>query len=400
MTSQIDARATEALLALSGGKACVEEPIPVYHGIGEEEKAAVMAFFDKRIPLSGFHGSPRPSFFGGPEVLAFEAAWKAKFGCRHAVSMNSATSALFAAMGAIGISPGDEVIVPPYTMSATAIAPLVYGGIPVFAEIEDQYFCLDVTQVQKKISSRTKAIIAVNLWGHPAQLSELRALCDENSIYLIEDNAQAILSREKGVYTGNIGHIGIFSMNIHKHIQAGEGGVCTTADDDLAARLCMIRNHGENVVDWLKHDNLANVWGFNFRQTEIGAVISRIQLQKLEQRVARCVDISERLTQGIAGLKGIYAPKVRPGCTHSYYMWSARFNEKEVGCSRKRFCEALKAEGVPIAEGYVAPLYRLPVFQKKIAIGDQGWPFNLTRADYRDGLCPVTERLHENEIIQ
>src|SRR5690606_31165854 len=109
--------------------------------IGAEEKQAVMQFMDTGQPLSGFYGSAQPKFFGGPEVRAFEQAWAGRFGSGHVISVNSATSGLIAAMGAIGVEPGDEVIVPPYTMSATAIAPLVYGGIPVFVDIEDEYFC-------------------------------------------------------------------------------------------------------------------------------------------------------------------------------------------------------------------------------------------------------------------
>ncbi len=388
-------------LALSGGSPCVSKPIGAFHGIQNEEKEAVGRFFDTQKPLSGFHGSARPSFYGGDEVQSFEKKWRKLFKCKHAISMNSATSCLIAAMGAIGISPGDEVIVPSYTMSATAIAPLFYGGIPVFVDVEDQYFCLDVEKVKAAINPKTKAIIAVNLWGHPAELKALRELANQHGIYLIEDNAQAILSEENGQYCGTVGHIGLFSMNIHKHIQSGEGGVCTTDDDDLAERLCLIRNHGENVIDWLNVQDLTNTIGFNFRQTEIGAVIAQVQMDKLDRYVQRCQSVSQKLTEGIKGLQGLYAPKTRTGCSHVYYMWSLRFKANEVGCTRTEFAEALRAEGVPIAEGYVPPLYRLPMFKKKIGIGREGFPFNLApHVSYEDGLCPVTERLHEQEILQ
>jgi dTDP-4-amino-4,6-dideoxygalactose transaminase len=189
-------------------------------------------------------------------------------------------------------------------------------------------------------------------------------------------------------------------MNVHKHIQAGEGGVCVTSDPDLAQRLQLIRNHGENVTEWLNVENLSNIIGFNFRQTEIGAAISRVQLSKLEQQTQRCENIAKQLSEGVAGLKGITAPKVRDGCRHNYFMWSMKFNADEVGCSRDSFFQALRAEGVPVAQGYVPPIYRLPMFRKKIAIGSKGYPFNLSEVSYDDGICPVTERLHEEEIIQ
>lgn len=389
-----------SLLAIKGGNPAVRTPIPAYNCIGEDEKKAVIAFMDKGLPLSGFHGSPRPTFYGGPEVQAFEADWRIRFGCKHAVSVNSATSGLIAAMGAIGIGPGDEVIVPPYTMTATAIAPLFYGGVPVFVDIEDNYFCLDVGKVRAAISPRTKAILAVNLWGHPAELAALRRLADEKGIYLVEDNAQAVLAEENGRLAATVGHIGVYSMNVHKHIQAGEGGICVTADDRLAERMILIRNHGENVTDWLHVEDLTNLVGFNFRQTEIGAVISRSQLAKLDPQVERCERVAQRLTEGVKGLPGIIPPPVRQGCRHNYFMWSMRYQEDLVGAPREKFFTALQAEGMPVAQGYVRPIYRLPMFQKRIAIGSGGFPFNLSPVSYADGICPVTERLHEKEIIQ
>ena len=387
-------------LAIHGGGRAVCNDIPAYYCIGEEEKQAVINFMERKQPLSGFHGSAQPTFFGGPEVKAFEQEWAEQFGSRHVISVNSATSGLIAAMGAVGVEPEDEVIVPPYTMSATAIAPLIYGGVPVFVDIEDQYFCLDVEKVKLAITPRTKAIIAVNLWGHPAQLEKLRALADQKNIYLVEDNAQAIFAQENGRNTGHIGHIGIYSMNVHKHIQAGEGGICVTESSRLAERLQLIRNHGENVTEWLDVKDLRNIIGFNFRQTEIGAVISRAQLKKILPQVERCRRVSEHLTQGIKGLSGLIAPRVREGCSHSYFMWSVRFLQDKVGCSRNAFFKALQAEGVPVQQGYVPPIYRLPLFREKIAIGAKGFPFNLTNIDYSNENCATTERLHEREIIQ
>lgn len=219
-------------LALYGGKPVIPCPLPVYNTLGEEEVRAV-ADVVRSGCLSGFYGSWGEQFGGGTVVRRFETAWAERFGVDYAVSVNSATSGLYAAMGAIGIQPGDEVIVPPYTMSATALAPLIYGGIPVFADVEPETFCLDVNAVQTAITSRTRAIIAVNLFGHPAQLNQLRALADKRGLFLIEDNAQAPLAREHGKLTGTIGHIGVFSLNYHKHIHAGEGGVCATNDAGL-----------------------------------------------------------------------------------------------------------------------------------------------------------------------
>jgi len=387
-------------LAILGGRPAVSRPLQPFNTIGGRERAAVLKFLDGGTPLSGFHGSPRPTFFGGVEVRAFEAAWCERFGVRHTVTVNSATSALIAAMGAVGVSPGDEVITSPYTMTATAIAPLFYGGIPVFADIEPDHFCLDVASVERAITSRTKAIIAVNIFGHPAELAKLRQLADARGIYLIEDNAQGALAEENGRLAGTIGHIGIYSLNIHKHIQTGEGGVLVTEDADLAQRLQLIRNHGENVIDWLKVEDITNLVGMNIRMTELSAAVGRAQLERIDDLVGRAEQIAMRLSQGIRGLNGIIPPAVRQGCRHTYFMWSCKLDPDALGISRSAFAKALNAEGFPNAEGYVAPIYTIPLFQKRIAIGSHGFPFNLGDRTYARGDCPVVEAMHERFLLQ
>lgn len=387
-------------LAIAGGKPAVSRPLQPFNGIAAGERDAAVRVIE-RGTLSGFYGSPQPRFFGGPEVQAFEQEWAARFGMTHAVSVNSATSGLIAAMGAVGIGPGDEVIVPPYTMSATAVAPLFYGGIPVFADIEPDQFCIDPDAVERAITPRTRAIIAVNLFGHPARLDRLRALADRHGLYLIEDNAQSALAVEDGGrLAGTVGHIGVFSLNVHKHIQTGEGGVCVTADDTLAARLKLIRNHGENAVEWVGVEDLSNIVGQNYRMPEIAAAMARVQLSRLDGLVERCERMASRLSAGLAGLAGITPPAVRPGCRHVYFMWTAAYDAERVGAPRAAFARALAAEGVPVAEGYVRPLYWLPLFQKRIALGREGFPFTLTDRTYPPGLCPVVEDMHINRVIQ
>ncbi|MHA1570791.1 MAG: DegT/DnrJ/EryC1/StrS family aminotransferase, partial [Alphaproteobacteria bacterium] len=269
-------------LALLGGTPVLAEPLPPYRSIGEAERTAVLEVLDSGC-LSGFFGSPGPGFDGGPRIRAFEEAWRAQYDVAHAVSVNSATSGLMALMGAIGISPGDEVIVPPYSMSASALAPLFYGGIPVFADIEPQTFGLDPAAVAAAITPRTKAILVVSLFGHPARLTELRQLADTHGLYLIEDNAQAPLGREDGRWAGTIGHAGVFSLNYHKHIHTGEGGICVTDDDALAQRVRLIRNHGENLVEPLHIADLTNLVGMNLRMRDLSAAVGLAQLSQIER---------------------------------------------------------------------------------------------------------------------
>jgi perosamine synthetase len=385
-------------LALLGGTPVLPQPLPAYRSMGEAERDAVRRVMETDC-ISGFYGSPGDEFFGGPKVREFEATWAAQYGCKHAISMNSNTSGLIASMGAIGLSPGEEVILPPWTMSATAMAPLFYGGIPVFVDIEDETFCLDPELVRRELTDKTRAILAVNIFGHPARLAELREMADAHGIYLIEDNAQAPLATEAGRAAGTIGHIGVFSLNYHKHIHTGEGGICTTDDNGLAQRLAMLRNHGENAVEWLVEPDLCNMMGFNFRLTEIAAAIGLEQLKRIDEHVERRERLAHDLTEGTADLAGWQTPKVRPGCRHNYYIWHVRFDEDELGISRETFSKALLAEGFPHFTGYLPPLYRLPLFRQRIAMGREGFPFSLTNRTYHDGMCPVTERLHHSEAV-
>ena len=385
-------------LALLGGSPAVSVPLAPYRTTGREEEEAVLRVMRGGV-LSAFLGAWSEEFRGGPEIKAFEAEWAAAFKAKHAISVNSATSGLIAAMGAVGVGPGDEVIVPPYTMSATAISPLFYGAIPVFVDIEEDGFCLDPVKVAEAITPRTRAIIAVNLFGHPADLTSLRAIADKHGIYLIEDNAQGPLAMLGDRFAGTIGHIGVASLNYHKHIHTGEGGVCTTDDDTLADRLAMIRNHAENVADRLSGGDYSNLIGHNFRMTELAAAIGREQLKKAPALVARRAEIANKLSAGVAGLDGITVPYVRPDARHVYYVWAGKFDERKLGVSREKFAKALVAEGVPTTTGYVRPLYLLPVFQRRMAIGRDGFPFNLTNRSYQKGLCPITERMHEAELF-
>ena len=389
---------TSETLAVNGGTPVRSGEFPPYVSMGEDEVAAVQEVVRSQC-LSGYYGSWGPEFLGGPQVKAFEHAWAVRFRVKHVVSVNSATSGLFAAIGAAGVGPGDEVIVPPYTMSATAMAPLVYGGIPVFADIEADTFCLDIEDVRAKITPRTKAVMVVNLFGHPGRLHDLRKLCDEKGLVLIEDNAQGPLAEEDGKMAGTIGHIGIFSLNYHKHIHTGEGGMCATDDDQLALKMQMIRNHAENIVDHVDLPNIVNMVGFQYRMTELSAAVGLQQLAHADRHIGVRQRIAERLSDGLRDLEGVTVPVVREGCRHVYYVWTAKLDEQALGVDRAAFSRALTAEGFPHWTGYVAPLYRLPLFKKRVAFGDGGYPFNLSDVEYRDGMCPVTERMHDHELL-
>jgi dTDP-4-amino-4,6-dideoxygalactose transaminase len=175
--------------------------------------------------------------------------------------------------------------------------------------------------------------------------------------------------------------------------------MCVTDDDRLADRIRLIRNHGESIVDATRLDDLTNLVGFNFRMTELSAAIGIEQLRKLDRRVASRIDAAERLTDSISDLDGLVPPAVRDDCEHAFYVWAPTIDESALGLSRSQLSQALAAEGLPHGVGYVRPLYQLPLFQRRVAIGAHGFPFNLGTTDYSPGLCPVAEQLYERTLL-
>ena len=389
-------------LAINGGTPVRSKPFPRYNTIGEEEKRAVMKVLDGGV-LSGFLGTWSPAFYGGVQVQQLESNWKEFYGVKHALSVNSATSGLYAAVGAAGIGPGDEVIVSPYTMTASASAAIVYGAIPVFADIDAETFCITPRTIREKLSPYTKAIIVVDLLGHPAEMDEIMEISRERNLIVIEDAAQVPGGMYKGRYAGTLAHIGVFSLNYHKTIQTGEGGVVVTNDDRLADRLALIRNHGEVVVKDKGTDDIVNLVGFNYRMTEVEAAIGIEQLKKLPVLHPPRIHCADFLTDRLKKFPGLKTPVVRDGVIHGYYRYALRFDENVVGVSRDRFVDALNSEGIPMVKGYTEPLYLEPMYQRRIAFGHDGfpwtWPGWKGSVDYSPGCCPVIERLYYKELM-
>lgn len=399
-------------LAMNGGKKVRETLFPDCRTIGEEEEKAVKKVIESGI-LSKFIGAYGEAFYGGDEVRALEEEWADYFHVKHAISVNSATSGLICAIGAVGAGPSKEVIVSPYTMSASATSILIFNSIPVFADVEEQYFCLDVDAVEKQITDKTKAIVVVDLFGHPYDVERINALAKKHNLYVIEDAAQAPGARYKGKYAGTLGDIGVYSLNYHKHIHCGEGGIVVTDNDELAMKIRMIRNHAEAVVEKYKDIPLNNMIGFNFRMNEIEATIAREQLKKLDKLISVRRKNVEYIEKGIRHIPYLEMPKVGNGVEHAYYVHAIKFNEKIAGISREKYVKAISAElepmklreneGVKISQGYVRPLYQLPIYQQMIGYGGESCPFKCPlyngNIDYTKVCCSVAENLHQSELI-
>ncbi len=390
-------------LALFGGAPLRSLPFPQCNTIGAEEKRAVMAVLDSGV-LSKFLGVWHSDFYGGPRVREAERLYAERFQARYAVTVNSATTALQVALAATGIEPGDEVIVSPYTMSASASVILMQQAIPVFADVEPDYFCLDPVSIRRCITPQTRAILVPHIFGLPADMAEILTIAREHHLRVIEDAAQSIGATWRGRFAGVLGDAGVLSLNYHKIIHSGEGGILLTQNEPIAKRAQLARNHGEVVVDdWPDWPEISNTLGSNFRMTEIEAAIAAAQLAKLDFLLEHRRRLAARLTQRLSGVPALQPPAIRPDCTHSWYVYALRFFPEIAGVPRELFCQALAAEGIPCGQGYVKPLYLQRLYQQRIAYGKSGAPWTSNhyrgQVSYERGICPVTENLHFSELI-
>lgn len=346
-------------------------------------------------------------------MQALERAWCEAYGIRYAVGMNSATSGLIAAIGALGLGYGDEVIVSPYTMSAAASCPLVYGAIPVFADVKLESGSLDPGSIRARLTDRTRAIVVVHQFGIPADMDPILQLARGRGLKIIEDCAQAHGAKYRGKPVGTFGDIGVFSLNVNKTIQAGEGGLCVTGDEGLRKRLALIRNHAEAVMEEAGCADGTNLLGFNLRPTELTAAIGLEQLKKLKKFNAVRQGYVKALSQRLSRIPFLVPPPCCPhrafgesgceDCESAYYLYPLRFLPERCGISREEFAQALRAEGVPFTQGYTRPLYLQPIYQTK-RLFKHGYPFSApenlgSRATYAPGTCPNAEKLYEHQML-
>lgn len=313
-------------------------PIPAFDTRTRLEVRNLLASMNR--PFSGYLGGIHK---GGYWVERLAEEWRMAFGVNHAMPCNSATSGLLAACMAVGIEQGDEVWCPVYTMSATAACATVLGASVKFVDVEDVRFSINMNN----FAGKPKAIIVTNLFGHPAYLSTLRSWCDTNKVWMIEDNAQSPFAKEGSAYAGTVGHIGVFSLNVHKHIQSGEGGVVVTDSGGLALQLKDAINHGE-----LRPGGAV---GLNLRMAEQTAAIACAQLSRAPMVIRGRRELAQEMTQMVRGIPGVLAPQEAPGCEHVYYIWAAKIYEHK----RHEFVETLVAHGIPMNLGYSPLLNRV-----------------------------------------
>jgi dTDP-4-amino-4,6-dideoxygalactose transaminase len=305
--------------------------------IGDEERAAV-----DRVLRSGMVAQ-------GPEVAGFEADFSRLVDGRRCVAVNSGTSALHMSFLAAGVGPGDEVIVPSFTFAATANSVALTGATPVFADIEPDHFCLDPRAVDSAVTPRTKAVMPVHLYGHPAAMPALTEVAERHGLLLFEDAAQAHSAQLDGRPVGTWGVAASFSFYPTKNMTSGEGGMVTTADESIERMVRLLRNQGME----RRYEN--EVVGFNTRMTDLHAAIGRVQLTKLADWTRRRQANARFLDEN---LEGVVVPPVADGAEHVYHQYTIRVP----GHDRDVFAKALAGEGVGSGVYYPIPNHRLPSF--------------------------------------
>jgi perosamine synthetase len=272
----------------------------------------------------------------------------------------------------------------------------------VFADIDPDTYNLNPQSIEANITPYTKAIVVADIFGQSADMDEIMAIAQRYGLKVISDSAQAPGAFYKGRYAGTCAHVGGYSLNYHKHIHTGEGGILVTDDDGIAERLQLIRNHAEVVVGDKGVKNLSNMIGHNFRLGEIECAIGIEQLKKLKDLVASRQKLAEALTESLQGLPGLKTPIVKPDRTHAYYVYPMQINQVQIGVSRDLLCDALLAEGVTVSRKY-QNIHLLPVYQQKVAYGSAGFPWSSDlchrEINYSKGICPVAEHLNDDTYM-
>lgn len=338
----------------------------------------------------------------GPKVAEFEQAVADYVGTKYAVAVSNGTAALHASMYAIGIKPGDEVIVPPMTFAATANCVVFQGGIPVFADVDPGTLLLDPAKAEEKITEKTRAIIGVDYAGQPCDWDSLRELADRYGLRLVADGCHALGAEYKGRIVGSLADMTVFSFHPVKHITTGEGGMITTDNPDYAERMRIFRNHGitRNPDKFAQangkpqnstlHAPCAMPFyyemqdlGYNYRMTDFQCALGISQLRKLPKFLERRRKIAAHYDKVFDGLSGINPLAVRPVMLHAYHLYVVRIDPDALGIDRTKLFTNLRKKGIAANVHYI-PVHLHPFYMENFHTGP--------------GLCPVAERAYQQIV--
>ena len=365
-------------LAINGGKPVFEKKIGYGHQYIDD--ADIQAVVD--VLKSDF-------LTCGPKITEAEAKLCEITGAKHAVLIANGTAALHAAAFAAGISEGDEVITTPITFAASANCALYCGGKPVFADIDPETYNIDPDSIEKCITDKTKAVVAVDFTGQAVNVERIREICDSHNLIFIEDAAHSLGTKYNGKQVGSLADMTEFSFHPVKTCTAGEGGAVTTDDDELYKKLLLFRTHGiTRVQDWMDKPSEGGWYyqqidlGYNYRMTDIQAALLTSQLAKLDMFAARRKELVKRYDEAFNAMPEITVQKEIPQSDTVRHLYIIQLNTEMLKCGRKEVFDALQAEGVGVNVHYI-PVYTFPYYQK---------------LGYKMGSCPNAEKLYERII--
>jgi len=361
----------------------VDEPVPQPVRWGAEELARLTAMVQQSSLF----------YWKGPQTTALGEEFRRHYPLKYCFPCSSGTASLHIAVAALRLKPGEEIITSPITDMGSVIGVLFQQGVPVFADLDPRTYNLNPADVRRRITAKTRAIMAVHLAGNPCDVTALKAIAQEHNLVLIEDCAQSWGARHRGTPVGLIGDFGCYSFNDFKHIACGDGGIVGTNSETYGPGLT---KWGDKCYDRVVGGRAPEELAANYRMSEPQSAVAAAQLGKLESIVARRHHAGELLTDLLAGTPGLLLPTVAPGDYHSYWFYLLRTEPARFRVSRNELAAALNAEGVAAGPGYIpTTVYRYPVFQNHNFFGGT-WPardLGLTTMDYRQVSCPVAEAI-------
>lgn len=366
-------------LAITGGTPVRTAPFPSWPIVGEEEERLIL-----EVVRSGKWGGSGTRI----KLVELEERFAALHQAKHAITLVNGTMGLTVALQAVGVQPGDEVIMPPYTFIATATSALIFGAIPVFVDVEAETLNLDPEKVEAAITPRTKAIVAVHIAGAPANMTRLKEIAAKHGLRLIEDSAQGVGAEWEGCKVGALGDIGSFSFQLGKNITSGEGGIMLSNDEEVADHAWSLTNVGRiRKGEWYQHERI----GWNLRMTEFQAAIALAQLSRFEEQFVLRERNAKLLNELFAEIEGIRLlqtdPRITANGRHMYMFALAPALADRI--DKQSVINMLNAEGIPAQPGYVS------LNHNKAVIADtKKWT-----GEERVYSCPISERFCDKEVL-
>jgi dTDP-4-amino-4,6-dideoxygalactose transaminase len=381
-------------LAIDGGSPAITSLSSPRLLIGQEERDAAMALFDRVIAGGGAFDR-----YGGQEVDAYEREFAAFCGTAFATATSSGTAAIHAAIGALRLEPGDEIVSAPITDPGAISPVLMQNCIPTFADTEPETFNMTADGIERVLTDRTRAIVVGHIAGEPADMDPIMELATSRDLVVIEDCSQAHAAEYRGRMVGSIGHMGAFStMSGKHHTTGGQGGVVTTNNEELYWNTKRFADRGKPFGS----DAGENLFmGLNYRMTELAACIGRVQLTKLPGIAASRRTFVDRLQRGLADRKSVRLGKIVDGAAPTYWFGRLRVDESALTVDKAQFAKALAAEGVPCGVTYVTVMYKQTWIANRQAYGRSGHPWTASYArevDYAD-CCPNAEHALATHMI-